>query len=70
VYVASSRGTVSVVEAGDVFRLTFRRDLGEPVFVTPAIDARTIYVRTETHLLAFRARTPQREVGHVRGGSG
>ena len=54
-YLVSSRGVVSVVETGDTFRMVYQRDLGEPVFVTPAIDARTIYLRTETRLLALRA---------------
>jgi hypothetical protein len=54
-YLASNRGVVSVVETGEAFRMVYQRDLGEPVFVTPAIDARTIYLRTGTHLLAFRA---------------
>jgi len=56
VYVASNRGVVSVVTAGDAFALTHRRDLGEAVFATPAFDASTIYIRTDKHLLAFRTR--------------
>ncbi|MFO8015102.1 MAG: PQQ-binding-like beta-propeller repeat protein [Phycisphaerae bacterium] len=60
-YLASSRGVVSVVETGDTFRMAYQRDLGQPVFVTPAIDVRTIYLRTETRVLALRA-------GVVRGG--
>jgi len=53
-YLASNRGLVSVVKAGDTFQIVHEQDLGEPVFVTPAIDASTIYIRTETRLLAFR----------------
>jgi len=55
-YLASNRGLVSVVKAGDAFQMVHQHDLGEPVFVTPALDASTIYIRTETNLLAFRAR--------------
>jgi hypothetical protein len=55
-YVASNRGVVSVVTTGDSFRMAYQRDLGEPVIVTPAVDASTLYLRTETHLLAFQAR--------------
>ncbi len=54
-YLASNRGLVSVVKAGDVFQKVHQHDLGEPVFVTPALDASTIYIRTEANLLAFRA---------------
>ena len=53
-YLASNRGLVSVVKAADAFHMVYQRDLGEPVFVTPALDASTIYIRTETNLLAFR----------------
>jgi outer membrane protein assembly factor BamB len=55
-YLASERGVVSVVKAGDAFRKVHQRDLKEPVFATPAIDATTIYLRTKTTLWAFRAR--------------
>ncbi len=55
-YLASNRGQLSVIKAGDSFDLVHQYDLGEPVFVTPAIDKSTLYVRTETELWAFRAR--------------
>jgi len=54
VYLASSLGVVTVVKAGDVFEMVHQHDLGEPVFVTPALDQETIYIRTEQNLLAFR----------------
>jgi len=53
-YLASNRGMISVVKAGDDFELTHQHDLADPIFVTPAIDASTIFIRTETKLLAFR----------------
>jgi outer membrane protein assembly factor BamB len=55
-YLVSNRGEVSVVKAGDAFRVVHTYDLGEPAFVTPALDADTIYIRTDKHLCAFRAR--------------
>ena len=45
---------MSVVKAGDAFELVHQHDLGEPAFVTPAFDATTIYIRTQTNLCAFR----------------
>ena len=53
-YLVSNRGNVSVVKAGDSFDLIHQHDLGQPAFVTPAFDATTIYIRTQTNLCAFR----------------
>lgn len=53
-YLLSNRGLLSVVTAGDSFTRTHQHDLGEAAYVTPAIDRDTLYVRTATHLLAFR----------------
>tara|TARA_B100000959_G_C14702546_1_gene509386 strand:- start:33 stop:725 length:693 start_codon:yes stop_codon:yes gene_type:complete len=53
-YLASEEGLVTVVKAGDKFRIVHQRDLGEHLFVTPAIDATTLYLRSEKHLRAFR----------------
>ncbi len=55
-YLFSQRGVASVVKTGDAFQLVWQGDLGEPVFVTPALAGRTIYVRTKTQLKAFRNR--------------
>ena len=55
-YLASNRGVVSVVKVGDAFQMVGQHDLGDPVFATPAFDASTVYIRTETNLLAFRTR--------------
>ena len=54
VYLASNRGTITVVKADRQFEITHQHDLNDPVFVTPAIDKNTLYVRTEKALLAFR----------------
>jgi hypothetical protein len=55
-YLISNKGAVSVVKAGDAFQVAHQHDLDESVFVTPALDANTIYVRAEKNLHAFRAR--------------
>ena len=55
-FLLSNRGVLSVVAAGDSFSLTHQHDLGEPAYVTPAIDGDTLYVRTARHLAAFRRR--------------
>jgi hypothetical protein len=53
-YLVSNRGVISVVRAGHTFHLAAEHDLGEPSFLTPAIDANTLYLRTQSRLLAFR----------------
>lgn len=55
-YLASDRGMVSVVKTGDTFEKVHQHDLEEPVFVAPAIDTTTIYIRAKANLYAFRAR--------------
>jgi hypothetical protein len=58
IYLVSNQGVVSVVKAGDVFELAHQWELGEPAFVTPAIDQNSLYIRTESHLQAFRNAAP------------
>ncbi len=53
VYVASQKGTVVVLAAGDAFRVLARNPIGEPVFATPAIVDGRIYLRTDRHLFVF-----------------
>lgn len=55
-YLISNLGMLSVVKSGEQFELVHRHDLGEAAFVTPALDRNTIYIRTATHLHAFRVR--------------
>ncbi|MGK0188334.1 MAG: outer membrane protein assembly factor BamB [Verrucomicrobiales bacterium] len=55
-YLVSNRGLVTVVRAGDTFEAVNQFDLSEPAYVTPAIDASSIYFRTNRHLWAFRAK--------------
>jgi outer membrane protein assembly factor BamB len=53
VYSASGKGVVTVLEAGDAFKVLARNDLQEPIMATPAIADGKLYVRTEKHLYAF-----------------
>ena len=54
-YLVSSRGVVTVVEAGKVFKEIHSHDLSEESEATPAIDKDSIYIRTKKHLVAFRS---------------
>jgi outer membrane protein assembly factor BamB len=53
VYFASTRGTVSAIEAGETLNVIARNELGEPIMATPAIADSKLYVRTSNHLWAF-----------------
>lgn len=53
-YLVSSLGKVSVIRTGDSLELVHQLDLHESTETTPAVDATTIYFRTEKHLVAFR----------------
>jgi outer membrane protein assembly factor BamB len=53
VYLAAEGGEVLVLAAGERFEILARNDMGEPVFATPAIANRTLYVRTRGHLYAI-----------------
>lgn len=52
-YFSSSKGTVTVAEAGEALKVKTRNVLGEPIFATPAIADDNLYVRTAEHLWAF-----------------
>jgi outer membrane protein assembly factor BamB len=54
IYLSSNRGVITVVKVNKEFKITHQHDLKDPVFVTPAIDKNTLYIRTEKALLAFR----------------
>jgi outer membrane protein assembly factor BamB len=53
VYLTSSRGTISVVQAGDALQVKARNELGDSVMSTPAIADNKLYMRAEKHLWAF-----------------
>lgn len=53
-YLLSDEGVISVVKAGDSFELVHTHLLEEPATVTPAIDQDSLYLRSRSHLRAFR----------------
>jgi len=53
VYTTSARGVVTVLSAGRELKVLSQNDLGERIMATPALVEGTVYVRTETELLAF-----------------
>jgi outer membrane protein assembly factor BamB len=53
VYLASTRGIVTVIAAADTVEVKARNKIGERIQATPAIVDNKIYVRTESHLWAF-----------------
>ena len=53
-YLASETGQITVAKSGDAFTIVHQHKLGEPIHVSPAFDASTIYVRGAKHLWAFR----------------
>jgi outer membrane protein assembly factor BamB len=53
-YLVSGAGVITVVQTGDAFALAHQADFKAAVVATPAIDAHSLYVRTDTALLAFR----------------
>ncbi len=55
-YFTSAEGVITVVPAGDTFQAVHQHDFEEPIAATPALDADTLYVRTESQLLAFRGK--------------
>ncbi|MEX2175008.1 MAG: PQQ-binding-like beta-propeller repeat protein, partial [Pirellulaceae bacterium] len=53
VYLLSQRGTLSVVEAGDQWRVIHSAEFGEETYATPALVDGRIYLRTSGHLYCF-----------------
>lgn len=53
VYIASQKGTVVVLAAGDSLKVLARNQIGEQIFATPAVLDGRIYLRSEKHLFAF-----------------
>lgn len=52
-YLASDRGTVTVVKAGDALVVLARNELGDPIFASPAIADNRLYIRSSKRLWAF-----------------
>jgi outer membrane protein assembly factor BamB len=56
-YLISELGGLTVLKTGDEFEVIHQSDLQQRVAATPAIDATTLFLRTEKRLYAFRARS-------------
>lgn len=54
-YAASARGELCAFKSGPKLEVLSTLDLDERLMATPALAGGTLYVRTETHLHAFRA---------------
>jgi len=52
-YVASNRGTVTVIKAGDSFSVLARNQLNERITASPAIVDSLLYIRSAKQLWAF-----------------
>ncbi len=55
IFIASQKGVVTVLAAGDEFKVLARNDLREQIFATPAMVDGTLYVRTASGLFAFQS---------------
>jgi outer membrane protein assembly factor BamB len=53
IYIGSRQGTLTIVSAGDSFKVLSRVELNEPIMATPALVEGKVYLRTEGHLYAF-----------------
>ncbi len=53
IYVASDRGVITVLKAGDTFTVLSRAELKETIMATPAIVDNKLYVRSVGYLWAF-----------------
>jgi hypothetical protein len=59
IYMLSEDGDTFVLEAGDEYREVARNSLGEMSLASPAADADSLYVRTQTKLYRLPAAKPQ-----------
>ncbi len=57
IFLASQRGHLSILSAGDQPKLLSKIDLGESIHATPALVTGSIIVRSQNHLWLFRQRT-------------
>jgi outer membrane protein assembly factor BamB len=56
IYLASDRGTVTVVRAGDTFEVLARNELKEPIMASPVIVDNTLLIRSSERLWALADR--------------
>jgi hypothetical protein len=54
IYIASEKGIVTVLRAGDTFEVRARNDLKEEIKTTPAVVEGALYLRTSHRVYAFR----------------
>jgi outer membrane protein assembly factor BamB len=54
IYIASEKGIVTVLRAGDTFEVRARNDLKEEIRATPAVVEGGLYLRTSRRVYAFR----------------
>jgi len=53
IVVASLRGVVTVIQAGDMLNILAQNAIKERIYATPALGPTAIYLRTDKHLYAF-----------------
>jgi outer membrane protein assembly factor BamB len=53
IYIASDRGTVTVVKPGDSLDVIARNVLGDPIIASPVISGNALYIRSSKQLWAF-----------------
>jgi outer membrane protein assembly factor BamB len=53
IFLCSSRGFVSVIEAADTLKILFQTKLDAPIQATPALAGERLFIRTANHLYAF-----------------
>jgi outer membrane protein assembly factor BamB len=53
-YIISTKGVLSVVKCGDTFELVHQAALDASVAATPALDQSSLYIRSDSEVLAFR----------------
>ncbi len=58
IYLISDRGRITIMAAGAQFKILTQIDLQEIIHATPALVDNTLYVRSATHLTAFREFSP------------
>ncbi len=64
IYLASTRGEVTVLMAGEKLQVVSRTDLDERVMATPALVEGRVYLRTDKHVLAFGSPTAKADRGN------
>ena len=53
-YLAAETGQITIVKTGDTFQIAHQHKLGEPIYVSPAFDSNTFYIRGAKHPWASR----------------